>query len=212
MNALVRAVDLVDHHDDPVTQLQGAAEHKAGLGHGALGGVHQQDHAVDHLQDALHLAAEVSMARGVHNVDLGVAVLDGGVLGQDGDAPLTLQIVGVHDPLHRLLVLAVHAALLEHLVHQGGLAVVHVGDNGYVSQFFVLQRKNPFLLGIKIHALCGAPRKQANSSVHEVLCIIPGCPEGAREWHILFFAMLLHSKSLNLHIISPDFSDCKNFL
>ena len=99
-----------------------------------------------------------------------------------------------------------------HLVHQGGLAVVHVGDNGYISQFFVLQRKNPFLLGIKIHALCGAPRKQANSSVHEVLCIIPGCPEGAREWHILFFAMLLHSKSLNLHIISPDFSDCKNFL
>ncbi len=49
-------------------------------------------------------------------------------------------------------------------------------------------------LGIKLHALCGAPRKQANSSVHEVLCIIPGCPEGAREWHILFFAMLLHSK------------------
>ena len=39
----------------------------------------------------------------------------------------------------------VHAALLEHLVHQGGLAVVHMGDNGYVSQFFVLQRKNPFL-------------------------------------------------------------------
>jgi hypothetical protein len=48
--------------------------------------------------------------------------------------------------------------------------------------------------GIKLHALCGAPRKQAKSSVHEVLCIIPGCPEGAREWHILFFAMLLHSK------------------
>ena len=140
MDALVGPVDLVDHHDDPVTQLQRPAEDEAGLGHGALGGVHQQDHAVDHLQDALHLAAEVGMARGVHNVDLGVAVLDGGVLGQDGDAPLPLQVVGVHDPLHRLLVLPVHAALLEHLVHQGGLAVVHVGDNGYVSQFFVLQR------------------------------------------------------------------------
>ena len=68
------------------------------------------------------------------------------------------------------------------------------------------------LLHSKIHALCGAPRKQANSSVHEVLCIIPGCPEGAREWHILFFAMLLHSKSLNLYIICPDFFNCKNFL
>ena len=80
------------------------------------------------------------MARGIHDVDLGVAVLDGGVLGQNGDTALTLQVVGVHDALHRLLVLAVHAALLEHLVHQRGLAVVDVGDNGHVSQFFVLQR------------------------------------------------------------------------
>ena len=45
-----------------MTQLQRPAEDEAGLGHGALGGVHQQDHAVDHLQDALHLAAEVGMA------------------------------------------------------------------------------------------------------------------------------------------------------
>ena len=32
----------------------------------------------------------------------------------------------------------VYAALLQHLVHQGGLAVVNVGDDGYVSQMFVL--------------------------------------------------------------------------
>ena len=88
------------------------------------------------------------MARGVHDVDLGVLVLDGGVLGQDGDAALPLQVAGVHDALHSLLVLAVHAALLEHLVHQGGLAVVDVGDNGYVSQMFVLHKMNvPFFLG-----------------------------------------------------------------
>ena len=35
--------------------------------------------------------------------------------------------------VHNLLVFPVDAALLEHLVHQGGLAVVHVGDNGDVS-------------------------------------------------------------------------------
>ena len=80
------------------------------------------------------------MTRRVHDVDLGVAVLDGGVLGQNGDAALPLQVVGVHDALHRLLILAVYAALLEHLIHQRCLAVVNVGDNGYVSQFFVLQR------------------------------------------------------------------------
>ena len=27
------------------------------------------------------------------------------------------------------------------------------------------------------------------------LCIISGCPAGARKWHIFNFAMLLHSKS-----------------
>ena len=140
MDTLVGTVDLVDNHNNTMAKLQRAAEHETGLGHRALGGVHQQDDAVDHLQNTLHLAAEVGVARGIHDVDLGVAVLDGGVLGQNGDAALTLQVVGVHDALHRLLVLAVHAALLEHLVHQRGLAVVDVGDNGHVSQFFVLQR------------------------------------------------------------------------
>ena len=101
VDALVGAVDLVDDHDDTVAQLQRAAEHETGLGHGALGGVHQQDDAVDHLEDTLHLAAEVGVARGIHDVDLGVAVVDGGVLGQNGDAALTLQVVGVHDALHR---------------------------------------------------------------------------------------------------------------
>ena len=57
------AVDLIYYHDDPVAQLQGLGQHEAGLRHGALRGVHQQDDAVDHLQDALHLAAEVGVSR-----------------------------------------------------------------------------------------------------------------------------------------------------
>ena len=27
-------------------------------------------------------------------------------------------------------------------------------------------------------------------------CIISGCPAGAREWHISYFSVLLHSKKL----------------
>ena len=79
------------------------------------------------------------MARGVYNIDFCIAVANGGVLGQDGDAALPFQIVGVHDPVHCLLVLPVHTTLLEHFVHQGSLAVVNVGDNGNISQFLVLQ-------------------------------------------------------------------------
>jgi hypothetical protein len=136
VDALVGAVDLVHHHDDPVAHLQRAAEDEAGLGHGALGRVHQQDDAVDHFQYALHLAAEVGVARGVHDVYLGVAVSHGGVLGHDGYAALTLQIVGVHDAVHDLLIVAEHAGLFEHLIHQRGLAVIDVGDYGDVSYFF----------------------------------------------------------------------------
>ena len=137
IHPLVGAVDLVDHHNDPVAQLQGLGEHEAGLGHGALGGVHQQDDAVDHLQDALHLTAEIGVARSVHNIDLHIAVLDGGILGGDGDATLPLQIVGVHHAVHHGLVLPVHAGLLEHLIHQSGLAMIDVGDNGNVSQLLI---------------------------------------------------------------------------
>ena len=146
VDALVGTVDLVHHHDDPVAQLQRLGEDEAGLGHGALGGVHQQNDAVDHLQNTLHLAAEVRMARGIHHVDLHVLILDGGVLGKDGDAALTLQVAGVHDALHHFLILAVYAALPQHLVHQGGLAVVDMGDDGDVSQKFILQSKGPFLI------------------------------------------------------------------
>jgi len=135
VDALVGAVDLVHHHDDPVAHLKGTAQHEAGLGHGALRGVHQQDNAVHHLQHALHLAAEIGMARGVNDVDFGVAVSHGGVFGHDGDAALALQIVGVHDAVHDLLIVAEHAGLLKHLIHQCGLAVIDVGDYGDVSNF-----------------------------------------------------------------------------
>ena len=138
VNPLVGAVDLVHHHNDPVAKLQSLGEDETGLGHGALGGVHQENHAVDHLQNALHLAAEVGVSWGIHNVDLGILVLNSCVFGQDGDAPLPLQVTGVHDPVHHLLIFPVYAALLEHLVHQRGFAVVDVGNDCNVSQFFIL--------------------------------------------------------------------------
>ena len=67
--ALVGLVDLVDGDDRLQPDLQGLLQHELGLRHGAFGGIHQQHRAVDHVEDALDLAAEIGMARGVDDVD-----------------------------------------------------------------------------------------------------------------------------------------------
>ena len=161
----VAAIDFVDDHDRQEAEAESLAQDEARLRHRAFGGVDEEDHAVDHGEDALHFAAEVGVAGGVDDVDLhfgrmdedgrkvvtgggvrrlvvhrmaeGVGtvdeVTDRGVLGQDGDAALALQIVRVHDPLVDLLVGADGAGLLEEGVDERGLAVVDVRDDRDVA-------------------------------------------------------------------------------
>ena len=62
-----------------------------------------------------------------------VAVVDRDVLGQDRDAALALEVVGVEDPLSLELRCPILAGLAEHRVDQRRLAVVDVGDDGHVS-------------------------------------------------------------------------------
>ncbi len=73
------------------------------------------------------------MARGVDYVYLRVAVLNGGVLRENGYSALALKVAGVHNSLRHGLIIAENARLLEHLVDEGGLAVVDVGDYGDVA-------------------------------------------------------------------------------
>ena len=131
----VRPVHLVDHQDDRQVGFQRLAQHEPGLRQRALAGVHQQHHAVHHGQAALHLAAEVGVPRRVDDVDGQPAVRDRGVLGQDRDALLPLQVTGVQHPVGDLGAGPERAGLPEHGVDQGGLAVVHVRDDGHVAQF-----------------------------------------------------------------------------
>jgi hypothetical protein len=91
------------------------------------------DHAVDHRQDALDLAAEIGVAGRVDDVDPHALPDDRGAFGQDGDAALALEIVGVHRAFGDLLVGAESARLLQELVDQGGLPVVDMGDDGDVA-------------------------------------------------------------------------------
>ena len=131
----VGPVGLVDHQDHRQVRGQRLAQHEPGLRQRALGRVDQQQHAVDHGQAALHLAAEVGVARGVDDVDdrhaaVGVMTVHGGVLGQDRDALFPLQITGIEQSLDGVVAsMGQRTGLPQHRVDQGRLAMVDVGHD-----------------------------------------------------------------------------------
>jgi hypothetical protein len=134
VGAGVLAVDLVDDDDRRQAGGQRLLQHVAGLGQRALGGVDQQQHAVDQLERALDLATEVGVAGRVDQVDLHVPSTDRSRLGEDGDAALALLVVGVHDPVDDGLVGGEGAGGTQQRIDQGGLAVVDVRDEGDVAK------------------------------------------------------------------------------
>ena len=70
VGAGVVAVDLVEHDDGRQVGGERLGQHVAGLGQRPLGRVDEQEHAVDHGQGPLDLAAEVGVAGRVDQVDL----------------------------------------------------------------------------------------------------------------------------------------------
>ena len=136
-DARVGLVDLVDADDRLQADLERLADDEFRLRHRAFGGVDEHDGAVDHRQDALHLAAEIGVAGRVDDVDAHVLPGDRGGLGHDGDAALFFEIVGIHHALGDALVFAEGARLLEQAVDERGLAMVDVGDDGDIAQLHV---------------------------------------------------------------------------
>ena len=128
----VGAVDLVQHDDRRQPALERLAQHETRLRQRALGRIDQQHHAIDHRQRALDFPAEVGVSWRIDDVDQEVVVMDGGVLGEDGDATLALQVGVVHDPVGDLLIGAERSALPQQAIDQRRLAVVHVRDDGHV--------------------------------------------------------------------------------
>ena len=94
--------------------------------------VHQQQDTIDHRQCPLDLAPKVRVTGCVDDVDQGVAIVDRGVLREDRDPALALEIGVVHGPFGHPLVGAENPALVQERVDQGGLAMVDVSDDGDV--------------------------------------------------------------------------------
>ncbi len=145
LGARVRPVDLVDDDQRREPALEGLAQHEARLRERPLGGVDEQQHAVDHRERPLDFAAEIGVARRVDDIDEHVLVVDGGVLGQDRDAALALQVRVVHRALGDALVRAKDAALVQQRVDQRRLAVVDVRDDRHVAPKGVGNGRGGFL-------------------------------------------------------------------
>ncbi len=92
LGAGVGPVDLVHDEHDRQARLERLAQDEAGLRKRALARVDEEQDAVDHRQAALDLAAEVGVARGIDDVHLRLADLDGRVLRQDRDALLAFEV------------------------------------------------------------------------------------------------------------------------
>ena len=143
VRAAVRLVHLVYHHYRLLAELNSLLEYEAGLRHTPLEGIHEQEHAVRHVEHSLHFSAEVAVARGVDNVDFDILIDDGHVLGENGDSPFPLKVVVVKDKLPQIFRLTHEVGLINHPVDQGGLAVVDVRDDCYVSNICHTLLKNP---------------------------------------------------------------------
>ena len=131
--ALVGPVDLVDGDDRAQPRLSAFDTTNLVCGSG-LGGVDQHDDTVDHVEDALDFAAEVGVARRVDDVDARALPHERGALGEDRDAALAFQIVGIHGALDDALVLAKRARLFQKLVDERRLAMVDVRDDRDVAE------------------------------------------------------------------------------
>ena len=150
-------IDLVDDDHDLEAGVDSVTQHEAGLGHGALKGVDQQQGAVGHTQHALDLAAEVGVARGVDDVDLDVLVLDRDVLGENRDAALALLVVGIQDAVLDLLVGTEGVRGTQELVDHRRLAVVDVSDDGDVPQIVYAHVVPLSSIHIQTARVCGPP-------------------------------------------------------
>src|SRR4029077_252969 len=133
----VGTVDLIQDDDRRELGLQGLLQHVARLRERTFAGVYQEEHAIDHAQGALDFASEIAVAGRIDNVDPGVLIEERGVLGQDGDAALAFEVVGIHHPVDEFLVDAEDAALAEHGVDERGFAVVDVSNYGDIANSFI---------------------------------------------------------------------------
>src|SRR2546428_11113881 len=119
------------------------------------------------------------MAGRVDDVDLDAVIANRRVLGEDGDALLSLEHVRIHDQLTDLLMRGEDVRLLQQGVDERGLAMVNVRDDGHVAQIGTAPR---FQLGyrhgrtILSDSLAGLARRLGKEVEYQPVEALPRLP------------------------------------
>ena len=106
-------VDFVQYNNRAQTKGKRLGGHEFGLWHRAFSRVDQQNNTVNHGQDALHFAAKIGVTWRVDDIDAQASPLNRCGFGEDRDTAFAFQIIGVHRPFGRGLVVAVSARLFQ---------------------------------------------------------------------------------------------------
>ena len=110
--ARVGPINFVEHHDRLQLRGERLLQDVARLRQRPFARVHQNEHAIHHAQRAFHFAAEIAVAGRVHDIDFRVVIGDRGILRENRDSALALEVVGIHNARDNFLVRAKNAALL----------------------------------------------------------------------------------------------------
>ena len=137
LGASVRTVNLIDHQNGFQLGFERLGQHVARLGQRALAGIDEQHDAVDNLERALNLAAEIRVARGIDNVNLYVVEAHARGFSKNRNAAFAFEIVRIHGAFALRFVGPVNTGLAEHGVNQRGLSVVDVRNNSNVTNLLI---------------------------------------------------------------------------
>ncbi len=113
--------------------------HERRLRHRTFDSIDQQHNRIDHGEHALDLAAEIRVTWGVDDIDapwlvVRVSPANRGILRQNGNPALFLDIAGVHDALFTVAAFVQRTGLPQQLIDERRFTVVNVGHDGNVTK------------------------------------------------------------------------------
>ena len=114
-------------------KIQCFLQYKTSLWHRAFKRIDQQQDAISHFQNALHLTAKIGVTRCIDHIYLNAFIGNGDVLCQNGNTTFPLKVIAVHDKVACFLVVAEYVGSMQYLIDQCRLTVVNVRNDGDVT-------------------------------------------------------------------------------